>query len=109
MAVARPWRNDGGILTLRVRVTPKGGRDALEGFACGADGRCHALVRVRALPEDGAANAGVLAVLAGALGVRKSAIDIVSGASSRLKTLRIEDAAGAAQTALEALWREQEG
>lgn len=102
----RPWRVEGGVVTLHLRLTPKGGRDSFDGFSTGSDGKSHALARVRAVPEDGAANAGLVAMLAKALDVRKSAIEITAGHTSRLKTLRIEDASGAAAQALEARWRQ---
>jgi hypothetical protein len=101
----RPWRVDGGTLTLHLRLTPKGGRDSFDGFSVGSDGKTHALTRVRALPEDGAANVGLIALLAKVLGVKKSAIEIAAGHTARLKTLRIGDDAGLAASALEALWQ----
>lgn len=100
----QPWRVDGAILTLHLRLTPKGGRDSFDGFAEGSDGKSHALARVRAVPEDGAANTGLVALLAKVLDVKKSAIEIAAGHTSRLKTLRIRDDEGCALRALEALW-----
>ena len=51
-----------------------------------------ALVRVAAPPEGGKANAAVCRVVAKALGVPKSAVRVVAGASARMKTLEIEGA-----------------
>jgi uncharacterized protein len=51
------------------------------------DGRIK--IAVTAPPVDGEANAAVIEVLAGALGVRKGDIEIVAGASSRRKTVRV--------------------
>ena len=100
----RPWRVEGSVITLHLRLTPKGGRDSFDGFGQASDGKAHALARVRAVPEDGAANEGLKALLSKVLGLRKSAVEIVSGHSSRVKTLRIDDSQGVAQAALEALW-----
>ena len=47
-------------------------------------------VKVRALPEDGAANAAVCKVVAQWLGVSKSTVSLATGAKSRNKTLLIE-------------------
>jgi uncharacterized protein len=101
----QPFHRAGGILTLHLRLTPKGGRDSFDGFGRAADGKAHALVRVRAVPEDGAANAALIALLAKTLDVKKSAIDLVVGHSARLKTLKIIDHDGLATIALESLWQ----
>lgn len=100
----RPWSLDKGALTLHLRLTPKGGRDGFDGFALAADGKTHALARVRAVPEEGAANAALVALLAKVLGVKKSGIEIIAGHTARLKTIRIESSAQDAAAALEALW-----
>jgi uncharacterized protein YggU (UPF0235/DUF167 family) len=78
-----------GGAEFRVRLTPKGGRDALEGWTKAADGSEHLKARVRAAPESGKANAALIALLADALGVGKSAFEIVSGQTARLKAVRV--------------------
>lgn len=70
-----------------VRLTPKGGADALEGLARDDAGRLFLKARVRAAPEKGAANAALIALLAARLGTSKSELEIVSGAQARLKTV----------------------
>ena len=47
-------------------------------------------VSVTAPPVDGAANAAILKLVAKALGVPKSSIELVGGQRSKLKTLAIE-------------------
>lgn len=101
----RPFSSFGGVLTLHLRLTPKGGRDSLDGFALAADGRAHLLARVRAVPEDGAANAALIAMLAKSLGVKKTSIELVAGQSARLKTLKIADYDGLVTARLESLWQ----
>jgi hypothetical protein len=76
-------------LKIAVRLTPKGGCDAVEGWMKGADGTRCLKARVRAVPEDGKANAALQALLAGALGVAKSQVKIVAGFTSRRKTVEI--------------------
>jgi uncharacterized protein YggU (UPF0235/DUF167 family) len=48
-------------------------------------------VKVRAKPQDGAANAAVAALLANALGIAPSRLDLVRGATAREKVFRILD------------------
>lgn len=69
---------------IQVRVVPRGGRNGIDGW----DGDV-LRVRVTAPPADGAANAAVVALLAKHLGVSKSAISIVSGATSRTKVIEV--------------------
>lgn len=86
-----------GAVSFQVRLTPKGGRDAVEGWAAASDGSEHLKARVRAVPEDGKANGALVSLLAEKLDVPKSAIRIASGATSRLK--RVEIAGDAATIA----------
>jgi uncharacterized protein YggU (UPF0235/DUF167 family) len=46
--------------------------------------------RVRAAPEDGKANAALIALIAKTLSVAKSNVSVVRGATSRMKVLEIE-------------------
>jgi uncharacterized protein len=84
-----PWlaANDGVVLA--VRLTPKGGRDAIDGIECMADGRAVLKVRVRAAPSEGEANAALLQVIARALDVAPRMVELISGATSRVKRLKI--------------------
>lgn len=54
------------------------------------DGRIK--VSVTAPPVDGEANAAVIELVAKSLGVPKHAVEVIAGASSRRKTLRITGA-----------------
>lgn len=81
-------------MRLDVRVTPKAGADRIEGIHTDAAGAVRLIVRVRAAPDRGAANAAVAALLAKALQVPKGAVSLVSGATSRQKTF---DCAGDAE------------
>jgi uncharacterized protein (TIGR00251 family) len=73
-----------------VRLTPKGGRDRLDGWVQGADGKRYLKARVSAPPEDGKANEALLRLLAKALGVGTTKVRIVSGTASRLKMIEAE-------------------
>ena len=46
-------------------------------------------MRVRAVPDQGKANAAVTALLAAALEVPKSAVELVAGDTARIKTFEI--------------------
>jgi len=89
-------------LTIRVRVTPKGGRDSLDGVVALADGTSVLKVRVRAAAAEGEANAAVLRLLAGVLHVPTRAVRLASGAKGRLKQLEINGDSAALAAALEA-------
>ena len=92
-------RPDGIVLT--VRLTPKGGRDALDGWTRDGNGKRQLKVRVTAPPEDGKANAALEGLLAGALGVAKRAVRIAKGEKSRTKMVEIDGDAGALMARLE--------
>lgn len=97
-------RNDGGRsadrlpfaaatatgVRLAVRLTPRAARDGLDGVApADAEGRSALRLRVAAPPVDGAANAALVGYVAGALGLRKSDVAVVSGERGRLKLLEL--------------------
>src|SRR6185436_17299880 len=71
---ARPWTIGAEGLMLSLRLTPKGGRDAIEGIDILADGRAVLRARVRAAASEGAANAALASLLSKALGVAASRI-----------------------------------
>jgi uncharacterized protein YggU (UPF0235/DUF167 family) len=68
---------------LALRVTPSARSEGVEL----SEGRV--LVRVRARPTDGEATAAALALLARALGVAPSKLELLRGATSRDKLVRI--------------------
>jgi uncharacterized protein YggU (UPF0235/DUF167 family) len=79
---------EGGV-ELHVRLTPRGGADAIEGVETTADGKAHLKARVRAVPEKGAANAALAKLVAAWLGVPRRDVTLAAGATARLKTLRV--------------------
>jgi uncharacterized protein len=85
-----------GKLTFQVQVVPRAARSEVVGEHNGA-----LRVRVAAPPVDGAANAELIHILARALGVSRSAIEIIRGHSGKLKTVRI---LGARPSSLESLF-----
>jgi uncharacterized protein (TIGR00251 family) len=84
-----PWSVDAGGLSLTVRLTPKGGRDAIDGIAVLSDGRAVLKVRVRAAPTEGEANAALVSLIAKMLRVPQGQVGILSGQTSRIKRVMI--------------------
>ena len=72
------------MITIDVLVQPRASRAKI---GPRHDGRIK--IAVTAPPVDGEANAAVIELLAKSLGVAKSAVEVVAGASSRRKTIRI--------------------
>jgi uncharacterized protein YggU (UPF0235/DUF167 family) len=76
-------------MRLAVRLTPRGGRAAIDGWAVDGAGRPYLKVRVAAPPVEGEANAALLTFLAKTLGLPKSNLTLASGAGARLKLIDI--------------------
>lgn len=74
--------NDGIILS--VKATPRAAKTALAGAGSG-----FLRVRINAPPVENAANDELRRFLASVLGVRSSAVTIISGATSTLKRIEI--------------------
>uniref|UniRef100_Q07VM5 UPF0235 protein RPE_0048 n=1 Tax=Rhodopseudomonas palustris (strain BisA53) TaxID=316055 RepID=Q07VM5_RHOP5 len=84
------WRYSADGISVALRVTPRGGRDAIDGLETLANGRTVVKVRVRAIAEGGEANRAVTELLAKALGVPKRAVRVLSGTTSRLKQIAVD-------------------
>jgi uncharacterized protein YggU (UPF0235/DUF167 family) len=97
---AAPWTAGAQGVIVDVRLTPRGGRDAIEGTETRADGRVVLKARVRAAPSDGEANRALCRLMAGALGVAPSQVTIGGGATSRLKRVHIAGSVPALVAAL---------
>jgi uncharacterized protein (TIGR00251 family) len=99
----RPWAAVAGGVALAVRLTPKGGRDAIDGIERLADGRAVLKVRVAAPPSEGEANAALIRLIARTMGVPPRDVALAAGASGRVKRLAIAGDATALIAALEKL------
>lgn len=73
-----------GGCTLFVRVHPGANCKAINGTHDGA-----LKVSLTTSPSDGRANAALIAFLADRLGIPRRSIEVIAGAASRTKTLRI--------------------
>ena len=85
-----PWRYSTEGISVALRVTPRGGRDDIDGVEILANGRSVVKVRVRAIAEGGEANRAVTELLASALGVPKRCVRVLSGATSRHKQIVVD-------------------
>jgi uncharacterized protein len=84
------WRYFTQGISVALRVTPRGGRDDIDGLETLANGRSVVKVRVRAIADGGEANRAVTELLAKALGVPKASVRILSGTTSRLKHIAVD-------------------
>jgi uncharacterized protein (TIGR00251 family) len=85
----RPWISTADGVRLDVRLTPKGGRDAIDGIELLADGRAVLKARVAAPPSEGEANAALVRLIAKAVGVPPRDVALAAGATARIKRLII--------------------
>ncbi|MGB8609447.1 DUF167 domain-containing protein [Bradyrhizobium sp.] len=85
-----PWRYSVQGVSVALRVTPRSGRDDIDGLETLANGRTVVKVRVRAIAGGGEANRAVTELLAKALGVPRANVRILSGTTSRLKQIAVD-------------------
>lgn len=99
----RPWSAQADGLVLAVRLTPKGGRDAIDGVETMADGRCVLKARVRAAPFEGQANDALVRLIAKSLDVPVRAVTLAAGATARIKRIAVAGDSAALVAKLEKL------
>jgi uncharacterized protein (TIGR00251 family) len=71
-------------VTIEILVQPRASREKIGPMH---DGRIK--IAVTAPPVDGEANAAVIALLAKRLGIARGQLEVIAGASSRRKTIRL--------------------
>jgi uncharacterized protein (TIGR00251 family) len=81
------YSNQGRALTFAVRVVPRASFSEIVGEHDGA-----LRVRIAAPPVEGAANRELVKVLARSFELPQNAVEIISGANSKTKTVRIRGA-----------------
>ena len=84
----KPWRHGDACVIAHFRLTPKSSKDAVEGLIDTSEGPSFQ-ARVRAVPENGEANAALEDLVGRWLGVPKRSVSVAVGGKSRLKSLRI--------------------
>lgn len=85
-----PVQPTSGGVCVRLRVTPRGGADRIEGRGEDAEGEPYLKLRVSAVAEKGKANEAVLKLLAKAWKVPRSSLSLVSGETGRIKVVKVE-------------------
>ena len=86
---------------VRLRLTPRAGRNAVDGVDRDAAGRHRIRIRVTAVAEKGRANAAMIKLLAKAWAVPAGSISVTAGATDRNKTVLVAGEAAALQRRLE--------
>ena len=86
----QPFRASPSGLAVTVRLTPNAHADAILGIDASAGAPAVLKAKVRAVPEKGKANAALIRLMAGWLGVPRTSVSCVAGGRSRVKTLQIE-------------------
>jgi hypothetical protein len=76
-------------VSVRLRVTPRGGGDRVEGLVCDADGGSFLKLRVSAVAEKGKANDAVVKLLAKTWRLPRTALSITAGETGRNKVVTI--------------------
>lgn len=99
---ARPFEPAREGVRVHIRLQPRARRERLEGVVTEADGRVAFKAAMTAPPEDGKANAALIALLGKSWRMPKSAIEIVGGATDRRKTLLLRGDPASLQATLSA-------
>ena len=101
MPADKPWAPCPDGLVVTVRLTPKAGRDSIDGITRLSDGRAVLRVRVSAAPSEGAANSALAHLIAKTLRVAARDVTLVGGTTSRIKRILIKGDVSSVATALE--------
>jgi len=91
-----------------VRVTPKASRNEISGLYRAGNGEMSLAVKVSAAPDKGRANEAVIEVLADALALPRSRVQIVTGATSRNKLVHVSGDSRSIAEGLETLAKKLE-
>jgi len=97
-----PYRITADGLTIALLVTPKARREGIGRAVQRPDGT-RLEVAVNAPPEDGRANAAVIALVAKSLGVAKRQVTVLQGSQDRRKLVRVAGDGAALAARLQAL------
>ena len=101
MQADKPWVLSADGLVVTVRLTPKAGRDSIDGIMRLSDGRTVLRARVAAAPSEGEANRALAHLIAQTLRVAPRDVTLVGGETSRIKRMLIKGDVRVVATALE--------
>jgi len=101
MQADKPWAPCAEGLVVTVRLTPKAGRDSIDGMTRLPDGRAVLRARVSAAPSEGEANSALARLIAKTLRVAPRDVILVGGATSRIKRILIKGDVRSVANALE--------
>ena len=87
-SITPPWRRGDAGVIVYFRLTPKSSKDAVDGLQIIAGAQAFQ-ARVRAIPEDGAANSALETLVSAWLRVPKRSVRLASGGKSRLKSIAV--------------------
>ena len=107
VAGGQAWTVSRYAVVVTVRLTPKGGRDAIDGIERLGDGRPVVKARVRAAASDGEANAALVKLLGQVLDVSARQVTLVGGATARIKRVKIDGNGAALAATLEKITAEK--
>ena len=102
-APGEPWRRTSDGVVVACRLTPRGGRDAIDGVAELADGSLVFAARVRSAPQGGETNQTLCALVADRLGAPASQVRVVIGLKSRVRQVAVSGDPAALIARLKAL------
>jgi len=97
----RPWVVCAEGLIVTVRLTPKAGRDSIDGIMHLSDGRSVLKARVSAAPSGSEANSALARLLAQTLRTAPRDVTLVGGTTSRIKRMLVKGDVRAVVAALE--------
>lgn len=97
----RPYSLQADGLRLFIRLTPKSGRDAIEGLKPTADGSLELAAKVTAVPEKGKANAALIGLLSKSLKLPGGRFQILAGETDRHKQILIQGEPAALEAILQ--------
>lgn len=76
---------------IHIRATPNAKVEKIDGVESRDDGNQYLKVKIRAIPEDGAANESIIKIIAKALKIPKSDIELKTGQKRRTKCLLVKN------------------
>ncbi len=84
-------RNHLDGVEIHIRATPNAKVEKIDGVENRDDGNQYLKIKIRAIPEDGAANDAIIKIIAKTLKIPKSDIELKAGQKGRTKCLLVKN------------------